>query len=173
MNSILRTLNSDTFDLDTVISKLAPYDKKGDVPLTHLFGDNLYVRQASYSKGSVIIGRIHKYDHVFFLVSGKLSIWTRDSRFTIEGPCMFESKAGVQRVGYVHANAIVINMHGVRDGVDLKDCDLEEAFTAATQIDYEKFVRVLDSDSPHGRGALSAPECPKLAASGAVGDDEG
>lgn len=124
--------------LEEVKRALVPYDVTSEVPLNHYHGDNLYVRQAAYAKGSVIIGRVHKYDHVFMLLSGKITIWTREGKQTLTGPAIIESKAGVQRIGYAHADSVCVNMHGIMGGCS--DEDSEEVITVADEAAFLEFI---------------------------------
>ena len=48
------------------------------LPLTHTFCDGVYVREIFLKQGVVAIGKIHKHDHVFFLLKGKLMLCTEN-----------------------------------------------------------------------------------------------
>ena len=124
--------------LEEVKKALVPYDVTSEVPLNHYHGDNLYVRQAVYAKGSVIIGRVHKYDHVFMLLSGKITIWTKEGKGTFAGPMIIESKAGIQRIGYAHTNVVCVNMHGILGGCS--DEESEEVLTVADESAFLEFI---------------------------------
>ena len=43
-------------------------------PLKHTFGDGTYIRQMSMNKGSWCIGKIHKQNHVWFLLTGMITV---------------------------------------------------------------------------------------------------
>ena len=50
---------------------------KGDsevFPLKHTFTDGIYIRQMSMKKDSFVIGKIHRHNHVWFLLTGKISV---------------------------------------------------------------------------------------------------
>ena len=143
MNPLIALLNSPTTSIEELVDKVRPYDKRTELPMSHFFGDNLYVRQAVYPKGTLIVGRIHKFDHVFMLLSGKITVWTRDGKTTLTGPCIFESKAGVQRIGYVHQNAVCLNMHGIQDNTQIDEFNSDDVLTAETDKEYSDFLKVV------------------------------
>ena len=124
--------------LEEIKQALKPYDTSSEVPLQHYHGDNLYVRQAMYAKGSVIIGRVHKYDHVFMLLSGRITIWTKEGKQTFTGPAIFESKAGIQRIGYAHTDVICMNAHGILGGCTNEES--EEVLTVADEAAFLEFT---------------------------------
>ena len=44
----------------------------------HTFADGIYVREMTIEKDEIIIGAIHKHLHVWFLLSGSISVVTED-----------------------------------------------------------------------------------------------
>ena len=49
-----------------------------ELPLTHTFSEGVYTREIVIKKGMVVIGKIHKFDHTFFLLKGKLMLCTEN-----------------------------------------------------------------------------------------------
>ena len=45
-----------------------------ECPLTHTYPEGLYVREIFAPAGYIITSRIHKFDHPFFLLQGKLTV---------------------------------------------------------------------------------------------------
>ena len=45
-----------------------------ECPLTHTYPEGLYVREIFAPAGSIITSLIHKFDHPFFLLRGKLTV---------------------------------------------------------------------------------------------------
>jgi len=45
-----------------------------ECPLKHTYPEGLYVREIFAPAGSIITSRIHKFDHPFFLIQGKLTV---------------------------------------------------------------------------------------------------
>ena len=48
------------------------------VPLKHSFADQIYVRQMEMKKGGLVVGAIHKHLHVWFLLTGSLTIGNKN-----------------------------------------------------------------------------------------------
>ena len=44
----------------------------------HTFADSIYVREMTIEKGEIIMGAIHKHLHVWFLLSGHVTVLTED-----------------------------------------------------------------------------------------------
>ena len=80
-------------------------------PLKHTFTDGIYIRQMSMQKGSAVIGKIHKNPHVWFLLSGSLSIATETSSEDYEAPCYVEAPAGSKRVIFAHEDSVWVNVY--------------------------------------------------------------
>lgn len=127
----------------------------------HFFGERLYVRQLEMKRGTMIAGRVHKYDHVFILVKGRLSIWSEEGRKTLTGPCTFECKAGVQRVGYAHDDVLCMTAHGtVNDNRDIDS--MWDFLTVKDDEEFKLVSGILDTENSHSlpqeQGRLGAPD---------------
>ena len=111
---------------------------KGDsevFPLKHTFTDGIYIRQMSMQKDAVVIGKIHKHNHVWFLLTGHISV--ADEHNTIEhiAPCYVEAPAGSKRVIYAYEDSIWVNIHANPTNTR----DLEELEELIIAKDYEEF----------------------------------
>lgn len=147
MNKAIMLLKSQATTIEDLTALMMPHDTKETIALEHFIGDNLLVRQAHYPKGSLIVGRVHKTNHVFMLVKGKMSVWVEgQGRKVLTAPCIFESKAGVQRVGYAHADSTCLNMHGFNDGEELTAENSEEILTSPDKASYATFLKTISRD---------------------------
>jgi hypothetical protein len=111
---------------------------KGDsevFPLKHTFTDGIYIRQMSMRKDSVVIGKIHRHNHVWFLLTGHISV--ADEHNTVEhiAPCYVEAPAGSKRVIYAYEDSIWVNIHANPTNTQ----DLEELEELIIAKDYEEF----------------------------------
>ena len=111
---------------------------KGDsevFPLEHTFTDGIYIRQMSMKKNSFVIGKIHKHNHVWFLLTGMISVADENNTVDHVAPCYVEAPAGSKRMIYAHEDSIWVNVHAnPTDTQDLEE--LEELIIAK---DYEEF----------------------------------
>lgn len=71
-------------------------------PLEHSFGDGMYVRQIVMPAGQLIVSKIHKQNHPYFILTGDVSILTEDGVVRIDKPYYGMTKAGTKRILYTH-----------------------------------------------------------------------
>lgn len=77
---------------------LKPHDIQDQCPLFHSFAPGMYTRLMAIPPNTVIVGKIHKHDHIFVLLKGELTIATPEGDAHYVAPAMFQAKAGTQRV---------------------------------------------------------------------------
>ena len=77
-------------------------------PLKHSFADGCYIREIFNPAGELIVTKIHKQKHPFFLVKGKMSILTENGVEHIEAPYHGITTPGTKRVIYAHTDCIFI-----------------------------------------------------------------
>lgn len=78
------------------------------------YGCAVYAREMFAPKGTVMFGKIHRHDHLVFLMKGKITVATDEGNISLAAPCTFISKAGVKRVGYVEEDTIWTTCHLTR-----------------------------------------------------------
>ena len=83
------------------------------LPLRHFLANGVYVREISMPAGTVVVGWIHKHDHVAAMLTGDISIYDETGLQRMKGPTTFISKAGIKRAIYVHEDTIFTTVHGV------------------------------------------------------------
>lgn len=81
-------------------------------PVKHTFTDNCYVREIFNPAGQLIVTKIHKKEHPFFLMKGKMSILTEDGVVELEAPHHGITKPGTKRIIYTHTDCVFITVHG-------------------------------------------------------------
>ena len=108
-------------------------------PLKHSFADQVYVRQMDMKKDTLVVGAIHNHLHVWFLLTGSLTVVTETSQEDYLAPCYVISKPGVKRVIYAHEDSIFVNIHKNPDNT--KDIDkLEARIVSKNYKEYEKYT---------------------------------
>lgn len=109
-----------------------------ELPLTHLFSDGIYTREIFIKKGLFAIGKIHKSDHTFFLMKGKLLLCTEDGVKELEAPFYGTAKAGTKRVAIALEDTIFVNVHPNPNNI--KEIEkLEDIFVVSSYEDYVKY----------------------------------
>ena len=80
-------------------------------PTKHTFAGGCYVREIYNPANLLLVTKIHKVDHPYFLMSGKMSILTEDGIIEIAAPHHGVSKAGTKRVIYTHEPCTFVTVH--------------------------------------------------------------
>ena len=115
---------------------------KGDTevfPLKHTFTDGIYIRQMSMKKDSAVIGKIHKNAHIWFLLSGNLSVASETNSENYLAPCYVEAPAGSKRVIYAHEDSIWVNVYpNPSNTKDLKE--LENMIIVKNYEEFEEYI---------------------------------
>ena len=127
-------------DLQDSLAKLVDGENvvEGDseiFPLKHTFTDGIYIRQMSMKKDSFVIGKIHKHNHVWFLLAGTISVADENDTVDHIAPCYVEAPSGSKRMIYAHEDSIWVNIHANPTNTQ----DLEELEELIIAKDYEEF----------------------------------
>ena len=108
-------------------------------PLKHTFADGIYVRQMSMNPGSVVVGAIHKHLHVWFLLTGHISVVTEENTEDYIAPCYVVATPGTKRVIYAHEKSIFVNVH--KNPTNTQDIQqLEKNIVAKDFKEYEEYI---------------------------------
>ena len=108
-------------------------------PLKHTFADGIYVRQMSMDVGSVVVGAIHKHLHVWFLLTGHISVVTEDSTEDYIAPCYVVATPGTKRVIRANEKSIFVNIH--KNPTNSQDIEwLEKEIVAKDFKEYEEYI---------------------------------
>jgi len=84
-------------------------------PVKHSFADGCYIREIFNPANELIITKIHKKEHPFFLMEGKMSILTEDGVEHIEAPYHGITKPGTKRAIYTHTDCVFVTVHATEN----------------------------------------------------------
>ena len=91
-------------------------------PKSDDYGCSVYARQMFIPKGTLIIGKIHKHQHLNFIVKGKVSVATEFGKKFMEAPCTFLSEVGLKRAVLAEEDTIWTTIHMTKhDGEQFMD----------------------------------------------------
>jgi quercetin dioxygenase-like cupin family protein len=139
-----------------------------DMKPNHYAAKDVFVRQITFPKGCVAVGRVHKYDHISILISGKMQIWTAEKGVHIvEGPSITVARAGMKRAGIALTDTIWATAHGaigITADSEIYDDKVFDFFTLATMDEYFAFI----SDNSLEPPAAFVSATPKICLTGAV-----
>ena len=108
-------------------------------PLKHSFADGIYVRQMSMDKGSSVIGAIHNHLHVWFLLTGNISVATEEAIEDYIAPCYVIATPGTKRVIYANEDSIFVNVHKNPSNTENIQ-ELEGELVSRYYEEYEKYI---------------------------------
>ena len=108
-------------------------------PIKHTFADGVYIRQMDMFKDSIVVGAIHKHLHVWFLLTGHVTVTTEKTTEDYIAPCYVVSTPGVKRVILAHEDSIFVNVH--KNPSNTQDIEqLEKEIVALNYKEYEKYI---------------------------------
>ena len=111
--------------------------KCDEIPITHDFADQIYLRQMNMSKDQFVMGAFHNHKHIWFLMTGRVSIKSNDEVVEHIAPCYTVSTPGAQRFIYAHEDSIFINIHKNPDNItDIEE--LEKKIVSLNKEEYEQ-----------------------------------
>ena len=93
-------------------------------PLKHSFADGCYIREVFNPKEEIIVTKIHKVAHPFFLLKGEMTILSEDGQKRIKAPHYGITPAGTKRVIYTHEDCVFVTVH-VTDEKDVSKIEKE------------------------------------------------
>ncbi len=106
--------------LQDVISQLPQYEPE----TKHTFHAGMYCREVWRPAGVIIVGKVHKKEHFYLIVSGTVAITTDEGVKSVTGPTLLCSKPGTKRAVYAETDALCMTFHVV-DAKTIEDAEQE------------------------------------------------
>lgn len=114
-----------------------------DYKVNHYHLDGVYLREMPMKKGMVIVGKIHKTEHLCILSKGRVTVYNGEGRQELTEGAIVRSYPGVKRALYAHEDSIWVNIHS--NPTNVKDDDaIDDAFVVET---FEEFIKVCGPSS--------------------------
>jgi len=107
-------------------------------PVKSSFAGGCYIREIYNPPNELIITKIHKKEHPFFLMKGEMSILTEEGIQHIKAPYQGVTKPGTKRAIYTHSGCVFITVHRT------DNCTVEEVEEEVVCTKYDELPR--DSD---------------------------
>ena len=79
----------------------------------HCFHGGMYLREVFRPAGYLIVGKVHKKEHFYIVLSGTVVITTDKGVVEVTGPYTFQSMPGMKRAVYAKTDATCITIHRV------------------------------------------------------------
>jgi|TARA_R110002167_G_scaffold222730_1_gene427665 quercetin dioxygenase-like cupin family protein len=110
-------------------------------PLKHSFSEGVYIREMFMEKDGIVIGRLHKYSHTWFLMQGEIMVATDHGTEVYIAPCYVHAPAGAKRVINALKDSIFINVHP--NPLELRNIEeLEDMLTCPSYNDFDKYKQL-------------------------------
>lgn len=104
-------------------------------PKDEKYGCHAYAREMTIPKGTLIIGKIHRHQHLNFITKGKVMVATEFGNKELEAPCTFISEVGLKRAVYALEDTLWTTIHLVGKGSEEELNEIEEEVIAPTYKD--------------------------------------
>lgn len=106
------------------------------IPVRHDFSPGVYSRTITIPAGTILTGRIHKYEQLNILSGGEMSVLTDDGMKRVAAPFIVVSPPGTKRIAMAHTECTWSTILATEE----KDPDVIEAeFTVATEQEFLEF----------------------------------
>jgi hypothetical protein len=124
-----------------------------DCPVRHHFAPNVYAREITIPKGTVLTGAVHKVQNLAVLSQGKLQLVTDDGTVIISAPHILTVMPGTKNAAYALEDSVWTN------------------FFATDETDVDKLVELLSESK--ASELLGGKDNKQLIANSAVESIEG
>ncbi|AUR93153.1 coil containing protein [Vibrio phage 1.184.A._10N.286.49.A5] len=112
------------------------------IDVNHRFNGGIYAREITIPKGTLLTGRIHKFDHFDIMLSGDISVSTDTGEVKrLTGLNIMEGKAGKKRAGYAHEDTHWITFHCAEER---NPEEMYEFLTCGSFEELEEFNHLLE-----------------------------
>lgn len=84
-----------------------------ELQTNHRFHGGMYLREVFRPADCLIVGKVHKKEHFYLVLSGTVVVTTDDGVMEITAPYILESKPGTKRAVYAKTDALCVTIHCV------------------------------------------------------------
>lgn len=90
----------------------------------HHFADGMYAREVFREAGTIIVGKVHKKEHFYIILSGCIDVTTDSGVERIHAPRIIVSQPGTQRAVHAIEDSLCMTVHRT-DNTELSDIESE------------------------------------------------
>lgn len=102
------------------LQKLPQYEPE----TKHRFHAGMYCREVWRDAGVLVVGKVHKKEHYYLIVSGTVHITTDEGVQRLTGPAMLECTPGTKRAVYSETAALCMTFHRT-DATTVEEAEAE------------------------------------------------
>lgn len=122
MESLLDTLHQR--DLVERLQRAMREFPQLEMDTEHYFADGMYCRVLPRPKGALIVGKVHKREHFYMVVSGKVAVTVGEVVTEYTAPAVLVSKPGTKRAVLALEDSVCLTVHRT-DKTDLDEIERE------------------------------------------------
>jgi hypothetical protein len=93
--------------LQDALMAFEPYQPETE----HVFHGGMYCRKVFRPAGVLVVGKVHKKEHFYLIVSGTVAITTDNGVELVTGPHLLCSKPGTKRAVFAETDALCMTFH--------------------------------------------------------------
>ena len=123
----------------------AVFGDSDQFPLTHHFAPGIYLREIAIPAGSLVVGKIHKEEHLVVLLQGALRLYTEAGGLhDVHAPAILRSPPGAKRAALALADTRWVTCHA--NQTETQDlAALEAEIIAPSYAEYEAWRAELEA----------------------------
>ena len=80
-------------------------------PKDSKYGCHVYARPFFMPKGSLVTGKIHRHEHLNFIMMGEISVKTEHGLSILKAPEIFVSEVGIKRAVFALTDCLWVTIH--------------------------------------------------------------
>ena len=107
-----------------VLQKAISQHEQYEPETKHTFHGGMYCREVFRVAGALIVGKVHKKEHFYYVVHGTVLITTDSGAEEVTGPRLICSKPGTKRAVYAVTDALCVTFHRT-DAATVADAENE------------------------------------------------
>lgn len=77
----------------------------------HYFADGMYAREVERPAGTLIVGKVHKKEHLYIVTKGKVQVVMDDEVKTYAAPAVIVSRPGTKRAVLALEDSVCMTVH--------------------------------------------------------------
>lgn len=106
-----------------------------EMDTTHYFLPGAYIRELIIPAGTMLVGRVHKTEHVSIMVEGEMTVVRETGMERICAPFFHIGQPGTKRVGYAHRTSRWLTVH-VIGSTDMQEIEEKEFEAEDSMFDF-------------------------------------
>jgi hypothetical protein len=134
MNEVLKITTRDIVNLFEAEMLKQP---QLNLTVKHHFSPGVYARELFIPAGTLLTGKIHRFEHLNIMSQGDMSVLTEDGVKRVQAPFTIVSPAGTKRIAFAHSDTVWTTIHAT-DETDIER--IENLLVADSEADYSKFI---------------------------------